>query len=351
MEQKGVIGAVVEIDHVSRVAEARRIATVVAAEEGVTDIGKAAIIASELATNLQQHAQRGELHITPLSSRGQAGIEILAIDRGPGISNLNECFRDGHSTAGTAGNGLGAVRRMSDEFDAYSEPGKGTVLMSRVWANPGAFNKPCLAVGLASRPMPGEDACGDAWGIRFGDNATLMMVADGLGHGLLAAAASGAALTAFKSSAEQAPAALLEGIHRALRSTRGAAVAIASLEFGQSRVRFSGVGNIAGTVLTPAKFHAMVSHNGTVGHEARHIQEFAYPLTPESIVVMHSDGLSGKWNLDASPGILHRHPSLISAVLYREAARDRDDACVIVGKNHMPERASDESSDDAGNRL
>jgi anti-sigma regulatory factor (Ser/Thr protein kinase) len=332
MVEKAMITSALEIDHGSSVAEARRIATVLAEREGVADTGKAAIIASELATNLHKYAQRGELHITPISGRGEAGIEILAIDRGPGIANLTECFRDGHSSSGTAGTGLGAVRRLSDEFDVYTQPGKGTVLVSRIWANRGALNKPRLVIGLAQRPMPGEDVCGDAWGIRFSENSILIMIADGLGHGLMAAAASNAAVVAFQSSAERAPAPLLEVIHRALRGTRGAAVAIASLEFNQQRVQFSGVGNIAGTVLMPAKAYSMVSHNGTVGHEARHIREFTYPWSEESVIVMHSDGLSANWNLAAHPGILHRHPSVVSGILYREAGRQRDDACVIVGK-------------------
>jgi hypothetical protein len=160
------------------------------------------------------------------------------------------------------------------------------------------------------------------------------MVADGLGHGVLAADASSAAVEAFNRSAEKCPVGLVQVIHGALRGTRGAAVAVASVEFQQACVRFAGLGNIAGAIVTSSQSYSMVSLNGTAGHEARQIREFVYPWTNESLIVMHSDGLSSNWNPASFPGLQRRHPSVIGALLYREAARDRDDACVIVGKEH-----------------
>lgn len=322
------------IDDPSRVAESRRTAEVLAEREGLPPdaAAKAAIVATELASNLLKHAHRGELHITPLSGRGLRGVEILAIDRGPGMANVNDSLQDGHSTAGTAGTGLGAVRRLSDEFDISSQPGKGTILVSQILAKDASANSPEFRVGLASRPVSGEPVSGDAWAVRFGENEVILMVADGLGHGALAADASNAAVDAFNRSAEQSPANLVQILHGALRGTRGAAVAVASVEFSAARVRFSGLGNIAGTVMTAGKSHAMVSHNGTAGHEARYVREFTYPWLEDSVIVMHSDGLSASWNLFSFPGLVRQHPSLIGALLYREFARERDDACIIVGR-------------------
>ena len=321
------------IDDASRVAEGRRIAMQVAEREGMPPnaVSNAAIVASELATNLLKHAQRGELHIAPLSGRGEAGIEFLSLDRGPGISNMTQCLEDGHSTAGTSGTGLGAVRRLSDAFHVASQPGKGTILVSQIRAKASAASLG-FTLGLTSRPLSGEAVSGDAWAVRLGETAAVIMIADGLGHGLSAADASRAAVDAFNGSNEQSPANLVQAIHGALRGTRGAAVAVASVDFSEARVRFAGLGNIAGTVITSSKSHAMVSHNGTAGHEARHIREFLYPWTEESIIVMHSDGLSTNWNPEAFPGLHRQHPSVIAALLYRDAARERDDACVIVGK-------------------
>ena len=325
------------IDDPSRIAESRRIASLVAEREGLSPLvmANAALVASELASNLVKHAKQGELHITPLSGRGGPGIEILSIDRGPGILNVSDCLRDGHSTTGTSGTGLGAVRRVSQEFEIFSQVNQGTVVVSQLLdvGPPRSHFK----IGLASRPVSGETVSGDNWAVRFGNASVLIMVADGLGHGVLAADASRVAVDAFNRAAEPSPAGLVHVIHSALRGTRGAAVAVALLEMNDARVRFAGLGNIAGTIVGSEKSHSMVSHNGTAGHEVRQIKEFVYPWARDCIIVMHSDGLSTSWNPKAFPGLHRQHPSLTAALLYREAARVRDDACIIVGRQSSEE--------------
>ena len=325
------------IDDPSRVAESRRVASLVAEREGLSPglIANAALVATELATNLVKHAKQGELHITPLSARGGPGIEILSIDRGPGISNLDECLKDGHSTSGTSGTGLGAVRRVSQEFEISSQVDKGTIVVSQLrdtGAVPSLFK-----IGLVSRPVSGETVSGDNWAVRFEGASMTVLVADGLGHGALAADASRAAVDAFHRASDSSPAGLVQTIHAALRGTRGAAVAVALVETNEARVRFAGLGNIAGTIVGFEKSHSMVSHNGTAGHEVRQIKEFVYPWSRECVLVMHSDGLSSNWNPRAFPGFLRQHPSRTAALLYREAARLRDDACIIVGRQWSEE--------------
>lgn len=332
-------GEFLEIDDPSRAAESRRIATKLAQWEKLpaARVADAAIVATELTTNLLKHAQRGMLQIAPVSARGSPGIEFVAIDRGPGLTSVGDYFIDGYSSTGTSGTGLGAIRRLSDEFDIYSQSGKGTVLLARILAERGDA-RPAFNLGITARPSPGEAVSGDSWAVRFGEESLLIMVADGLGHGVLACEASSAAEAAFRASKEEMPVELVQIMHRALRGTRGAAVAVSRIEFRDRQVRFAGLGNISGVVVAPAiahspsVSHSMVSHYGTAGVEARHIRDFVYPWTDESLIVMHSDGLSGHWNLSTSPGLIQRHPSAISGVLYRDAVRGRDDACVIVGR-------------------
>jgi hypothetical protein len=74
----------------------------------------------------------------------------------------------------------------------------------------------------------------------------------------------------------------------------------------------------------------MVSHNGTIGHTARRIRDFEYPVTTPFLVILASDGLSTSWNLDQYPGLRARHPALIAALLYRDFCRHRDDVTVLV---------------------
>src|SRR5581483_10907202 len=117
------------VDDQSRVAEIRRAAERIAHEEELDDqlTANTSLVATEICTNLLKHAQRGEIFLSALSDHAEAGVEILAVDRGPGISDLATCLADGYSSTNTSGTGLGAITRRSSEFDAYSEPGRGTV--------------------------------------------------------------------------------------------------------------------------------------------------------------------------------------------------------------------------------
>jgi anti-sigma regulatory factor (Ser/Thr protein kinase) len=318
------------IDDASRVAEARRLAQTVARAEGMDQAGiaSAELIASEMATNLWKHAKGGELLIERHSAHGSSGIDIISVDKGPGIVSIQQCLQDGYSGSGTSGTGLGAIKRVARVFDAYSEVGKGTVMLARITEHPDQN----MTVGAAGRPVAGEDLSGDSCAMRADGDNSLFIVADGLGHGIQAAEASAEAISAFRTTTDTGPALVLHRVHRALRGTRGAAVAIASLDRKKRIVRYAGIGNIAGVVVGSSKSQSMISHNGTAGHEAAHFQEFSYQFPESSLLIMHSDGLSSTWNLKSYPGLQGRHPSVIGGVLYRDAGRVRDDACIVVAR-------------------
>ena len=180
--------------------------------------------------------------------------------------------------------------------------------------------------------MAGEEACGDVWCRRQGAKSFTLMVADGLGHGPSASEAAHAAARAFRAAQDTAtPSAMLTDMHAALRPTRGAAVGVAKVEDGQ--VTFSGVGNIAATIVDHgAEVRRMVSHNGTVGHVARIIRDFTYPVAAGALLVLASDGIGTSWRLDAYPGLSQHHPTLIAGVLLRDFSRGRDDATVLVAR-------------------
>jgi hypothetical protein len=109
-------------------------------------------------------------------------------------------------------------------------------------------------------------------------------------------------------------------------------LAVTEVDFERLAVRFAGVGNISGTIVSPAKSSSMVSYNGTVGHEVRKIQEFVYEWPKGGLLVMHSDGMGTQWRLDRYAGLADKHPSLIAGVLYRDFNRGRDDVTVLVAR-------------------
>jgi anti-sigma regulatory factor (Ser/Thr protein kinase) len=312
------------IEHESQIGEVRRAAQRLAAACGLdeTGIGRVGIVAVELATNLYRHGGGGEILVQALSTGAAEAIELIALDRGRGMSNVERCLRDGYSTAGSPGTGLGAVQRLATEFDIYSVPGRGTVVMARVGA--GAAPR----VGAISVPLSGERECGDGWAVSLADDGIEMMVVDGLGHGSFAAQAAGKAQDAFAAAPDDGPIGFLERAHRVLGSTRGAAAAAACI--GKGGVSYAGVGNIAGRLVGSCGAQGLVSHNGTLGVKINRLQLFEYTNEPGGRLVMHSDGISARWDLSDHEHLRERHPAVIAGVLYRDHARATDDATVLV---------------------
>jgi anti-sigma regulatory factor (Ser/Thr protein kinase) len=289
-----------------------------------------AIVVAEAAGNLAKHAEQGVLLLRPVRTAVRAGVEIVAVDSGPGMADVARSISDGHSTAGTLGIGLGAIVRQASWADLYSVPGRGTVLVAQVW--PAEAPEPAWAAGL-TRPLNGEPVSGDGFGIREVDGRRLVLVCDGLGHGRLAAAATQEAVRVFAETTAGSPAAIVEALHRTLSHTRGAALAVAELDPDGGRVRYAGLGNISGTVLLPdGTRRGMVSLPGIAGHQRRQIREYEYPLPPAAVVLMHSDGVVDRWDPADYPGLLTRSPQVIAATVLRDAGTRRDDAGVLVAR-------------------
>jgi len=324
------------IAHDSDIGECRRQAKRRIEGYGFDEVsaGRIGIAATELATNIVRHAGHGEILMQVLDDGIHPEFEMLAIDRGPGMQDVDACMRDGFSTGGTAGQGLGALARLSGTFDIFSAAGQGTVVLSRIQRDqnprPTAGARSTLEFGAINLAVAGEIECGDTWRIADGGAQVGILVADGLGHGPLAAAAAQAAATAFVKQPFDGPSLSMQGLHRAVTGTRGAAAACAVLHAAELRLEYAGVGNISGSVVTRERSRGMVSHNGTLGVQLLRTQQFDYEWPVGARVVMHSDGLSARWSLATYPGLFQRHSAVIAGVLYRDCSRGRDDATVVV---------------------
>jgi anti-sigma regulatory factor (Ser/Thr protein kinase) len=287
-----------------------------------------ALAVTEAASNLHKHARQGSLLLRVNRDLEQPGIELVTIDAGPGLADVSAALRDGHSTAGSLGIGLGAIRRLADFTDLYSVPGHGTALVARFWPGPGP---PVIRCAGLIRPITGETECGDDFGaVQAGDVVTAILC-DGLGHGPLAAAAASQAVAAVLDEPGGEPAALLERVHRRMTGTRGGAVGIVQLT--GSMARFAGLGNIAASILSDGTRKSMLSVPGIAGFQARVIRQFEYDVPPGAAVILHSDGISSRWEVAAVPGLAARDPLVIAAVLLAEAGQHRDDAGVLVLKS------------------
>lgn len=317
----------------SRVGEARRTAQATCAAIGFGEelTAKAALIVTELGTNLLKHTggKGGELLLQKSELAGETSLDVWALDKGPGIANIGVALRDGFSTSGTYGAGLGGIRSMAQHFDLYSEPGKGTAVFARISASPARTEG--WEIGAIEVPIKGETVCGDGWDAAFREGALTILLSDGLGHGPAAHEASVEARRYFRQNVYTRPTnQVLQEIHANLRATRGAAVALA--RWDGKAITYCGIGNISGVVLGGPRNQQMISMNGITGHEARRVQTFNYETGPGTFVVMHSDGLQSRWDLAEYRGLALKHPALIAGVLYRDFSRGRDDTTVVVAR-------------------
>jgi anti-sigma regulatory factor (Ser/Thr protein kinase) len=335
----------ITISDSSQIGETRRTAFRLGQALGLDDTqcGAASIIATELATNLSRYARAGQILI---GASPDQTLEILSVDKGPGM-DVPRCLQDGYSSGGTPGNGLGAVRRLAADFDAYSCE-NGSVVFARVAQS--SRSQPLLKSPIEhaalSLPAPLETVCGNSWCLDLDEEQLRVLVVDGLGHGPDAAAAADAAtelfqrhspshpsnsLSANHSQANSpAPKDFIEQAHGALAGTRGAALAVASLSLADGRLRYAGIGNIGGSLLTAADSRGLMSHNGTVGARMRTVQELEYEWPSGSLLIMYSDGIQNRWDLRKYPGLHRQHPAVIASVLMRDFTRGRDDVTVLV---------------------
>lgn len=321
----------VSIAEASSVGESRRVATDLAGRLGFTAARQSdvAIVTTELATNLLKHASGGEL----LVARSASGaLDLLSIDRGPGITQLNEVLRDGYSTTGTAGTGLGAVIRLANVFDVYSDQRHGSVVFAQLEAQRDAGPSAAFDIGGVQLPHPNEGQSGDAWVASLGQQLVRLLVIDGLGHGPGAHDAAQAGLSAFTGAPHLAPPEVLQSMHGALRPTRGAVAAVAEIDLCARELRYAGAGNISGMLLDGDGRRGLLSCNGTLGQAIRRPLPVRLPWSEDSTLVMHSDGLSSSWNLNQWPGLRHRQAAVIAGLLTREHRRERDDLTVVVVK-------------------
>lgn len=315
------------------IGEARRLASTLSDAAGFDDTrrGKLAIVVTEAASNVLHHGRGGEILFRRMREPGREGFEVLAIDRGAGMRNVTQCMADGFSTRGTSGNGLGSIARNSDVFDVFSAVDRGTVLLAQFWQG---AEVPASAPrwGAVCLPISGEQVTGDGWAIVTNGPRTTLIILDGLGHGQGAADATLAALRTFQANQTHGPGNLMQPIHDALRATRGAAASIAVVDTGSQQLRFAGVGNCSGSIHggPGVRTTGLAPHNGTLGARLPRVNELIYSWPPDSLLVMHTDGLGTRWNLDDYSGLHLRHPSVVAGVLYRDFSRNRDDVTVLA---------------------
>lgn len=325
----GHLTRAIPVEETTQVGQVRREALSLAMLAGFGEIdgGRVALVATEIATNVLRHGRGGRVLLSLVQGRAGKGVEVCGIDQGPGFS-LADCLPDGFSTAGSQGQGLGAIRRQSQVFDVWADA-RGAIVLARIYDQQATDED--LGYGALRVPMRHEVVCGDAWFIGWDGTRLVAMLADGLGHGPLASEAGELGAAAVAEAPGLPADELIARMHARMSRTRGGAAAVFCHDQDSGQAQFAGVGNIAASI-HEAGVHSrgLPSHPGIVGGQYRRTQAFTVPAAAGALLLMHSDGLQSRWNLGQYEGLAFRHPALVVAVLLRDFDRGRDDTSAIA---------------------
>jgi len=291
------------------------------------------IITAEMTSNLFKYAEGGEILFGIFKENGIPYVELICIDRGPGMRNPSRMIKDGMSTGTTLGVGLGSIKRLSDTFDLYSLVDWGTILLSRIYLG----NQPLEKKGLVIRPIviskPGEQTSGDGFVYKITGNGFKVMLGDGLGHGPAANLAVNEAAKAFKVFPEASPVETLRFVHTSIRKTRGMVANVTSYNNNTGEWSSAGIGNIWAKWIGPTNSKNQMSYNGIVGHNIPNtMTDHTVNISEYNQLVLCSDGMKTRWETAKYPGILNHDPSILAAAIYKDHARQTDDMSVIVIK-------------------
>ncbi len=321
----------IEIDDKTVVATARRLARQAAIDLGLpqTRAEEIAIVASEAASNALRHGKEGRVLVEKTMTHAGSGLALVVADNGDGIPALDAAMADGTSRSGSAGLGLGAMRRLSDEFAIWTEPDRGTVVTCAFNATPDKRqSSPVQFAGLTCC-LPSERVCGDHWTARQDSSGVQIMLCDGLGHGP-AAAQEAQDLAAAYTSLDGEPGPLLSRLSHQLTNRRGAVAAAIKVEPETRTLHYGGVGNISTFLVRKGQVKRFPVRDGRIGGPPLTAFSETKGLQRGDVVVLHSDGLSTIRARDINMSLFSRSPLTIAATLLHTNLRGRDDASIAV---------------------
>jgi serine phosphatase RsbU (regulator of sigma subunit) len=244
-------------------------------------------------------------------------------------------MEDGQSTKKTLGQGLGAIKRLSNDFDLYSLHGWGTILWVRVFKNKShKSDAEDFDINVISVSKEKETVCGDAWYILHDKKKIKISVIDGLGHGAPAHTAAQEAVRSLKLYPKKLPTDQVRSLHEDLKKTRGVVAMVAQIDTTSQQLTYSGVGNINMRVISAIRNQGCFSYNGIIGHIMpaslnNHVLQWNSKM---DTIIMHSDGITSRWDIKKYPGILQHNSIMLCAALYKDHCRGNDDATILIGK-------------------
>jgi anti-sigma regulatory factor (Ser/Thr protein kinase) len=310
-------------------------ALAISAGFGEQRVGEIDIVVAEMASNLVKHAEDGQILVRLMEESQQQGIEIISIDNGQGMADVNRMVADGFSTKNTLGHGLGAMKRLADEFQVFSQKDWGTIILARIFTEelPRFQKPPAAEIKTIVLPKPGEEQCGDGYSSIITKDFVKIFLGDGLGHGKEAAQAVEKAIDAFMNCTENDPAEIIRYINGEVRKTRGLVGTVAIFDLKEKKWKICGVGNISTRIIGHNISKTCMAYNGIIGlNLPRTLNAQDIEHEKGQCLIMCSDGLKSRWETIKYPGVIRYDLSVLSAALWKDFARHTDDMSVLSCK-------------------
>lgn len=312
------------------------------------EVDEISIAVIELGENLIAHDTiEGEIIYSSFEEGKKKGIEIISIDKGPGIASIEAVMEDGYSSKKSLGIGLGAVKRMMSLLSIEStvqnlqtpinfrENLPGTKIIARKIIEPKEKEICRLSkkttFSVFTRSKLGEIYNGDNYILKNFENRTLFGVIDGLGHGEGASTASNMARVSILEHFSEELDVIVELLHNKLRKTRGVALSLGLIDHELNIIKYVGIGNVLTRVFNTSAPIRPINYNGTLGVSLRKFKIYDYPWDQNNIIIMSSDGISSKYDLNDFLDVLYKHPMVIGQKIFKKFGKYYDDATILIG--------------------
>lgn len=293
------------------------------------------IIVAEMTSNLFKHAGGGDILVRLIKEKENVAVELISIDSGKGMANPEKMEEDGVSTTNTLGHGLGSIKRLSDVYQIYTIKEWGTILLSRIYKDPVVASALRTPVEIRSIVVakPGEELSGDGYGYKLDKERFQVFLGDGLGHGKEANIAVNLAIDYFKGVRETSLIDILKGMNAAVKRSRGLVGTVASYTFKSGQWSLCGIGNIAARTQVGPAMKNHLSYNGIIGLNIPNtMKEQQWDNERGQILILCSDGIKTRFDLQKYPGIFRYDLSILAAAIFKDNARETDDMSVLVSR-------------------
>ena len=330
---------------------------------GANDVDKSLIatMVSELASNIIKYAKSGYIELCSYELPGKVEIEILAIDKGPGIANLQQAMQEHFSSGGTLGLGLPGIKRIADEFEIQPNFGQGLRILARKYIKvdaskqilslttvscssklekQAAFRVAALIkapshnnfeIGMRIRAYPGQNVCGDQVLSLPLVDGHLLAIVDATGHGPDAHKMAVMLITAIRKIASGDLSDMMKTLYELSRGSIGAAVGLAIFDPNKRTVRYAGIGNTSLIVYNDKKWRG-VSRDGMVGQRLPTFTEQLTTFNPGDMAIMFTDGLSESLTNEEAMKLRLQNAHVIASRLVDVLGKVHDDASCIALK-------------------